>query len=132
MSKIKTIETDNRGNMTCFFGFYPKTNAETQNAYIDFNDEYAIELYLHGEKVATIDWCQHFYEQNVTENEIWAYILHECKKHTRARKIFIDKIYVDESYSPLANIVRPRTDEEMSAAIETARLDDFLSDLGNH
>lgn len=131
MAKLRTIETNNEGNITCFFGFYPKSTAEAENNYIDFNDDNAIVLYSHGKAVATIDWRQHFYEQNVTENEIWAYILHECKKYTRARKIFINEIHVDECYFPLVHSIRPKTDEEVSAIIEAELLNDFLDTLGH-
>ena len=101
--KILTIETNEDMEVTSFFGFTPSEEAEERFAYVAQTAE-GIELYLNGQLAVTIEWFNHFYGKNATENEIWYYILHECRKHTRARKIYIDKFYVDVVYEPLALI----------------------------
>lgn len=99
--KIKTIKCNERMEVTNFFGFQVAPDAIQQKNYLDaFSAEPS--LYIDGDKVAEISWFDHFFGQKPTENEIWDYILKECRKHTRAPKIFIDKYYVEEIYKPLA------------------------------
>lgn len=113
--KLLTIEKDERGNVTKFFGFFPSDKVESEKNYITFStcedddtDEImAVKLYVHGKLVDIISWFTQFFNTTTaTENEIWAFILGQCRKHTRAPKIFIDRNYVENFYSPLASSVR--------------------------
>lgn len=104
--KTKTIECNKRMQVTKFFGFFPKENAIDQKNFIEPSEDNlgSFDLFIVGEAVASIDWYNHFFgKSDVTENEIWAWILKECRKYTRAPKIFIDRLYVDYLYTPLAN-----------------------------
>lgn len=130
MMKLKTIETDENGNITKFFGFFPSDNVEDEKNYIELNDHSEVVLFVHGKEVVTIDWFNHFLPTRLSarENRIWFWILAICRKYTRAPKIFIDRYYAEEIYKPLANCFLAESPEEL----RKKRDEDFLDSLGNH
>lgn len=104
--KRKSIECNERMEVTKFFGFFVKEGAIGQKNFFDLSeDKYgSFDLFIAGDFVASIDWYNHFFgKSDVTENEIWAWMLKECRKYTKGPKIFIEKSYVESLYSPLAN-----------------------------
>lgn len=104
--KKKTIECNERMEPVKFFGFFVKENAITQKNFLEHSDDDwgSFDLFIAGDFVASFDWYNHFFgKSNVAENEIWAWMLKECRKYTKAPKIFIEKSYVESLYSPLAS-----------------------------
>ena len=94
------IETNERMEVTNFYGFYPSNNPELKEAYIVATCE-GIELYENGQHIINIDWIFEFLGQQPTDNEIWDYIMSECRKYTDIEKIFIDRDFAD-NYTSLA------------------------------
>lgn len=113
--KLKNIECNERMEVTSFFGFKVAPNAIEKKFFLDmadvndFNKKGDFVLYENGKKVLYIEFFNHFYMMKlkgvkITEPLIWDHIRKEVRKYTRSNFIYVDKSYVEDSYSPLANI----------------------------